>query len=61
MYSNEKLKEDIGEDYISRFRLIPFSSIGKQNGMLIGFKPDEAYIKFDGVYTKKQNVIVRNI
>ena len=27
-------------DWFSRFRLIPFSSLGKENGMLIGFKPD---------------------
>lgn len=26
--------------WFSRFRLIPFSSLGKENGMLIGFKPD---------------------
>lgn len=26
--------------WFSRFRLIPFTSIGKENGMLIGFKPD---------------------
>ncbi|MDP4092168.1 MAG: sigma-E processing peptidase SpoIIGA [Bacillota bacterium] len=27
-------------EWIARFRLIPFSSLGKQNGMLLGFKPD---------------------
>lgn len=27
-------------DWFSRFRLIPFTSLGKENGMLIGFKPD---------------------
>lgn len=26
--------------WFSRFRLIPFTSLGKENGMLIGFKPD---------------------
>jgi stage II sporulation protein GA (sporulation sigma-E factor processing peptidase) len=26
--------------WLSRFRLIPFKSLGKENGMLIGFKPD---------------------
>ena len=26
--------------WYSRFRLIPFTSLGKENGMLIGFKPD---------------------
>lgn len=26
--------------WLNRFRLIPFSSLGRENGMLIGFKPD---------------------
>lgn len=44
--------------WISRFRLIPFSSLGKENGMLIGFKPD--YIKIGDDKDKKgiSNVIV---
>jgi stage II sporulation protein GA (sporulation sigma-E factor processing peptidase) len=44
--------------WISRFRLIPFSSLGKANGMLIGFKPD--YIKIGEDKDKKgiNNVIV---
>lgn len=29
-----------GTHWMSRFRLIPFTSLGKENGMLIGFKPD---------------------
>ncbi len=49
------------ENYISKFRLIPFSSLGKQNGMLIGFKPDEVKIKFDDTEIKKTNVLIRHI
>ena len=37
-----------------RLRLIPFSSLGNQDGMLTGFVPDEVYI--DG--RKTQNVII---
>jgi len=33
-------------NWLSRFRLIPFTSLGKENGMLIGFKPD--YIEIGG-------------
>lgn len=29
------------------FRLIPFKSIGKENGLLIGFKPDNVIVKND--------------
>ena len=57
--SNINLIDEIGEDYISRFRLIPFSSLGKQNGMLIGFKPDSVTIKFDE--TAKENHDLENI
>lgn len=35
----------IEEIYLSRFRIIPFSSLGKQNGMLLGFRPDEVIIQ----------------
>lgn len=27
-------------NWFSRFRIIPFSSLGKENGILIGFRPD---------------------
>ncbi|SCG83217.1 stage II sporulation protein GA (sporulation sigma-E factor processing peptidase) [Proteiniborus sp. DW1] len=30
-----------------KFRLIPFKSLGKENGMLIGFKPDNVVVKDD--------------
>ena len=33
--------------WFSRFRLIPFTSLGKENGMLIGFKPDYIEISKD--------------
>ncbi|WP_010243137.1 sigma-E processing peptidase SpoIIGA [Acetivibrio cellulolyticus] len=39
--------------WFSRFRLIPFTSLGKDNGMLIGFKPD--YIEV-GENTEKKGV-----
>lgn len=40
-----------GSDWFSRFRLIPFSSLGKENGMLIGFRPD--YIEIGSESEKK--------
>ena len=39
--------------WFSRFRIIPFTSLGKENGMLIGFKPD--YIEV-GEETEKKGV-----
>jgi len=37
---------DIGE-YITKLKVIPFTSLGKQNGLLLGFKPDSVNIKFE--------------
>ena len=34
----------VNTNWVSRFRLIPFSSLGKENGMLIGFKPDSVEV-----------------
>lgn len=39
VYEDENLK------YITRFKVIPFKSIGKENGMLLGFKADKVTIK----------------
>ena len=39
-----EFKKNLGE-YASKIRLIPFSSIGKQNGMLLGIKPDRILIE----------------
>ena len=51
-----KISEELQEKYISKFRCIPFSSLGKQNGMLLGLKVDE--IEVETEYEKK---IVNNI
>ncbi len=44
--------------WISRFRLIPFSSLGSPNGMLIGFKPDEIGIVEDDEKKDINDIIV---
>lgn len=52
------------DKYLSRFRVIPFTSLGKENGMLLGFKIDTLQIDYDeqesniegaivGIYDKK--------
>lgn len=47
---------DIQEKYITKLKLIPFSSLGKQNGMLIGIRPE--YVK---VITDEQEKINKNV
>ena len=54
----EKVPEKIKEEYTSKLKLIPFSSLGKQNGMLIGIKPDYIKINQDEKEIKKENVIM---
>ena len=44
--------DEIDEDIKARCSIIPFSSIGKNNGIIIGFRPD--YIK---IYTEEQEEI----
>ncbi len=62
----KSLESDLGQvtsivsrsSWYSRFRLIPFSSLGKENGVLIGFKPD--YIEIEDNSEKRgiYNVII---
>lgn len=44
--------------WYSRFRLIPFTSLGKANGLLLGFRPDEIIVKEkDQVITVNKAII----
>lgn len=52
IYENQNL------EYIKRFRLIPFSSIGKSNGMLLGFKANKVEIEQEYIKREIKNVIV---
>jgi len=52
-YENEYMQE-----YLARVRVIPFSSLGKQNGMLVGFKPDNIIIKCDDTEKEIDKVII---
>ena len=54
----ENVTEEIRNTYINKLKLIPYTSLGKQNGMLIGIKADEVKIvKEDETYLKN-NVII---
>lgn len=50
--------EFLTSPWSSRFRLIPYTSIGKERGMLIGFRPDEIRIIDDGHVIPVKNVII---
>lgn len=40
----EKLSKKLQEKYLSKLKVIPFSSLGKQNGMLLGIKVEELIV-----------------
>jgi stage II sporulation protein GA (sporulation sigma-E factor processing peptidase) len=42
--------------WMTRFRLIPFSAVGTQNGMIMGFKPD--YVK---IADKTSDKLIKNV
>jgi stage II sporulation protein GA (sporulation sigma-E factor processing peptidase) len=44
--------------WIKRIHLIPFKSIGKENGMRTGFRPDNLRVGRDGAFKEINNVIV---
>ena len=49
---------NMDEEIKTRFSIIPFSSIGKNNGMIIGFRPDYIKILYDNEEEIRQKVIV---
>lgn len=53
-----KIPEEIRNEYISKLKLIPFASLGKQNGMLVGIKADSIKIIQDDQEKENKNVII---
>ena len=55
---DELTKDEQFSKTISRFRMIPFSSLGKQNGLLFGIKADCVNIILDEKIDKVNNAII---
>lgn len=53
-----KIPEEVRNEYISKLKLIPFASLGKQNGMLVGIKADNLKIIQDDQEKENKNVII---
>ena len=49
-------KED--EKYLSKMKIIPFSSIGKTNGMMLGIRANKVTIEMDENEKEIENVII---
>lgn len=45
-------------EYMSKFRIIPYNSIGKQNGLMLGFKADNVKIIIDEEEKEINNAII---
>lgn len=46
------------EQFINRFRVIPFNSLGKQNGLLLGIKADKIIIDYGENKIQNENIIL---
>ena len=53
----ESIPENIKNEYLPKLRVIPYSSLGKQNGMLLGIKADGVKIEKEEENIRK-NVII---
>ena len=53
-----EIPENIKEEYMPKLKVIPFSSLGKQNGMLLGIKAEEVVIKNEEENKSTKNVII---
>ncbi len=52
------IPEKIKEEYITRLKFIPFSSLGKQNGMLLGIRAENMILKTEEKEETKENIII---
>ena len=51
------IPEEIKNSYITKLKVIPYSSLGKQNGMLLGIKAEQVIIHKEDDIIKKDIII----
>lgn len=54
----KQVYEDENLEYITKFRVIPFSSIGKTNGMILGFKANKVEVEDGENIEVVKNVVI---
>ena len=54
----ENLPQKIQDEYLPKLRCIPFSSLGKENGMLVGIKISEITVEKEDEEKKTSNIII---
>ncbi|MBQ9658667.1 MAG: sigma-E processing peptidase SpoIIGA [Clostridia bacterium] len=53
-----KIPEEIRDEYISKLKVIPFKSLGKENGMLLGIKCEKVIIENDEEIKEENSPII---
>lgn len=53
-----KIPDKIKEEYISKLKIIPFSSLGRQNGMLVGIRPEKVQVLNEQSEEEEKDVII---
>lgn len=54
---NETEEKYDAQNYISKIRMVPFMSIGKENGMLVGIRLDKIKIQTEDIDVERKDVI----
>lgn len=55
---NEDIMQKLNKEDIPKFRIIPFTSLGKQNGLLLGIIADKVIIKQNELDKQLKNIII---
>jgi stage II sporulation protein GA (sporulation sigma-E factor processing peptidase) len=50
--------QEMPHEWVSRLHILPFSSLGKRSGLLIGFRPDRIVVEDNGAETIRTDVII---
>ncbi len=53
-----KVLVSLKEGEVNKFKIIPFCSIGNENDLLLGFKPEKIVITIDGEDKELNNIII---
>lgn len=54
----KNIPENIKNEYMSKLKIIPFTSLGKQNGMLLGIKADGIMVEEENEVKKIDKIII---
>lgn len=57
-YNLQGLTPDLEKDWGTRLRVIPFNSVGRSHGLLLGFRPDGVEIRNKGKTFRRNDVII---